>query len=222
MLRALPLYRYFRTLPASLFNSPWRTVEKTEPVAPENTLTIRDREVEKGEPLMKAISAAKIYVALAAFAIFGVPHAYAQEGYDHFDAPNMEPFEKTKINTNSQAASVRLERNFSLPYSVQCNGKSLPPGKYLLSLSSDGRIAQLTLKGAGQAMKFEGLAQKPAPDRRPDALVVERSGRSRQLSVIQFAQLDLILSPDPGLAHPSDGKPRTIEKLPLRLADAPK
>jgi hypothetical protein len=71
-------------------------------------------------------------------------------------------------------------------------------------------------------MKFEGLTQRQATDRRPDALVVERSGRSRQLSLIQVAQLDLILSPDPGLAHPSDGKPKIIEKLPLRLADAPK
>jgi hypothetical protein len=171
---------------------------------------------------MKAISAAKIYVALAAFAIFGVPHAYAQEGYDHFDAPNLEPFEKAKINTNSQAASVRLEGNFSLPYSVQCHGKSLPPGKYLLSLRSDGRTAQLTLNRDGQAMKFEGLTQKQALDRRPDALVVEHSGKSRQLSLIQIGQLDLILTSDPVLEHPSGGRPRTIEKLPLRLADTPK
>jgi hypothetical protein len=173
---------------------------------------------------MKAVSVLKIYVALIAFAIVGVPRAYAQAEIspDHFESPNVEPFKKAKTNTASEAASVRLERKFNLPYSVRCNGKSLPPGKYRLSLSSDGKIAQLILNRAGQAMKFEGLTQKQATDRRPDALVVEHRGKSRQLSLIQVAQMDLILSPNPGLAPRPDGKPRTIEKLPLRLADAPK
>lgn len=173
---------------------------------------------------MKAISFVKIYVALASFAIVGVPCAYAQAEVnpDQFESPNTESFVKAKTAAATEAASVSLEGKFSLPYSVQCNGKSLSPGEYLLSLRSDGRTAQITLNREGQAMKFEGLTQKSAPNRRPDALVVERSGNSRQLSVIQVAQMDLILGPDPGLAHRMDGKPKTVEKLPLRLADAPK
>ena len=173
---------------------------------------------------MKAISFVKIYVALAAFAIVGVPCAYAQAEVDpdHFESANVEPFAKRNNSPLSETALVSLERKFSLPYSVHCNGKSLPAGKYSLSLRSDGRIAQLTLNRQGQATKFEGLTQKPARNRRPDALVVERSGKSRQLSAIQVAQLDLLLSPEAGLAYTADGKPKTIEKLPLRLTDAPK
>jgi hypothetical protein len=173
---------------------------------------------------MKTVWMKKIFIGLAGLAALGSPRAYAQSEIDpdHFEMTNTEPFQQSKTRTDSQVAKLHYEGNFTLPYRLQCKGKNLPPGKYSVSLNSDGRTAQVTLYRKGQAVRIEGIKQKKTRNRRRDALIVERRGTTHQLSLIHVAQIDLLFSPTPAVEHPAHGKPRSIERLPLILTDPQK
>ena len=59
--------------------------------------------------------------------------AQAEIDPDHFDSANTEPVRQL-------VRVIRYDDTFSLPYSVRCNGKQLAPGKYSISLRSDGKV----------------------------------------------------------------------------------
>jgi hypothetical protein len=135
---------------------------------------------------------------------------------DHFESPNAEPFEKAKINTSTEARALHYDGKFTLPYTVQCSGKSLSPGRYFVSLHSNGKIGQATLKQRGRAIGVPGVVHKPAHKNGSDTLVVvELEGRTRRLSAIQVAELDLIFEPGLAMEAASNRRPRRFEKLPL-------
>ncbi len=146
-----------------------------------------------------------IFASLAAGIVLAAPSARAQFEIDpdHFDSPNMVPFDqpKTKANSEAAAAIVRYEGRFSLPYSVQCDGKSLRPGKYSISLRADGNVGQATLNQKGETIGIGGVVRKHPRKAGRDILVVELNRGTRNLSEIQIAQLDLIL-------FSSDSKPK--------------
>ena len=151
-----------------------------------------------------------IVASLAVGIVVAAPSARAQFEIDpdHFDSPNRVPFDqsKTKANSEAAAATVRYEGRVRLPYSVQCNGKRLHPGKYAISLRADGKVGQVTLSRNDETMDIGGVVQKQARKAGSDALFVELSRGKRKLLEIQVAQLDLILSS-------SDSKPERIERL---------
>ena len=160
-----------------------------------------------------------ILAVLAAGIVLAAPSARAQFEVDpdHFDSPNMGPFDrpKTKANSEAAAATVRYEGRFNLPYAVQCNGKILRPGKYSISLRADGKVGQATLNQKDKTTGIGGVVQKRARKTVIDAVVVELNRGSRNLSQIQIAQLDLILGPRLPVASSSDSKPQRIDRLPL-------
>jgi len=128
----------------------------------------------------------------------------------------VEPFEKAKINISAEARARHYDGRFTLPYTVQCNGKSLSPGRYSVSLQSNGKIGQVTLKQRGRAIGVPGVVHKPAHKNGSDTLVVvELDGRTRRLSAIQVAELDLIFEPGLAMEAASNRRPRRFEKLPL-------
>jgi len=90
-----------------------------------------------------------ILAGLAAGIVLAAPSARAQAEIDpdHFDSPNMVPFDRpqTKANSEAAVATFRYEGRFNLPYTVHCNGKSLRPGRYSISLRADGKVGQATL-----------------------------------------------------------------------------
>jgi hypothetical protein len=147
---------------------------------------------------------------LAAGILLAAPSARAQFEInpDHFDSPNMVPFDqsKTKANFEGAVANVHYEGRFILPYSVRCNGKNLHPGKYSIFLRADGKVGQARLNRNDETMDIAGVVQKQARRAGSNALVVELNRGTRKLSEIQIAQLDLILSS-------SDSKPERTERL---------
>jgi hypothetical protein len=158
-------------------------------------------------------------IGLAVLVALGGSRAYAQFEVDpdHYETREPEPFQ-SKTNVLGQA-KIHYEGNFTVPYTLQCNGRSLPPGRYSVSLDSDERTTQVTLNRKGQMLKLQGIARRQSRYRRPAALVVTRDGGLHQLSVIHVAQLDLVF--DASLEHPSDGKPRKFERVALILAGPP-
>ena len=129
-------------------------------------------------------------------------HAQFEIDPDHFET----------TDTPTQAAKMHYVGKFTLPYTVQCDGRSLPPGKYSISLDSDGSVAQATLLRKGQAFRIQAIAQRQNHPSR-NALVVERNRGVPQLSMIHASQMDLKFNG--GTKHKLDGGPRTIEKLAL-------
>jgi len=160
-----------------------------------------------------------ILAGLAAGIVLAAPSARAQAEIDpdHFDSPNMVPFDRpqTKANSEAAVATFRYEGRFNLPYTVHCNGKSLRPGRYSISLRADGKVGQATLNQKDQTIGIGGVVEQQARKERNDALVVERNRGKRNLSEIQVAELDLILDPRSLIVSARDSKPNRVDRLPL-------
>ena len=168
---------------------------------------------------MKVGSLVGILAGLSELIAIGAPSARAQSEVDpdHFESINVEPFDRAMVNAGREASAIRYDGKFTLPYTVQCHGKILPPGRYSVSLHSDGKIGQATLKQAGQAIGIAGVAHKLTQKYGSDALVVEPDGGTRRLSAIEVAELNLVFELKPPKEGSSDGKPRRFEKLPMTV-----
>ena len=129
-------------------------------------------------------------------------HAQFEIDPDHFET----------TDTPTRAAKMHYEGKVTLPYTVQCKGRSLPPGKYSVSLDSDGMTGQVTLLRKGQVLRIQGVAQRQSHQLR-NSLVVERNGGLPQLSMIHASAMDLKF--DGGTKGKSDGGRRAVEKLML-------
>jgi len=163
---------------------------------------------------MKVVSVMGIFVGWVGLTTLGASPARAQEvAPDHFELSNAESFENAKTSATSEAAPLRYDGKVTLPYSVQCSGKSLPAGKYSVSLHSDGKIVQATLKQKDQVTAVLVTAYKQARKYESDTLLVELKGKARRLSAIQVAELNLVFEPKPPTENSSDRKPARFEKL---------
>lgn len=164
---------------------------------------------------MKTIWVATYIIGLAVFVTNGVPHALAQFEVDpdHYETREPGTSQQSKNSPAIQAVDVHYKGNFTLPYTLECNGRKLPPGKYSVSLESHGRTARVAMNGKGQSLRFQGMIRSENSNRRPNALVVWRKGELRELSLIQVAKLDVVF--DASLEHRSVDKPNNLERVAL-------
>jgi hypothetical protein len=155
--------------------------------------------------------------ALTLLMALGGAGAYAQAEIDpdHFDSPNTEPFDQRK--TQSQAHATRYDGNFSLPYAVQCSGKQLAPGKYSVSLRSDGKVGHGVLKSKSQFIKITSVVHPQGCKRGADVVVVGSNGKVRTLSAIQVAGVIFVFDPIFKRGASSSSRNECIETLPLTL-----
>jgi hypothetical protein len=173
---------------------------------------------------VKTVRLIAYFIGLAVLITVGSTRAYAQFEVDpdHYDNRDTEPPPRSNTNAPGQAAKIHYEGNFVLPYSLQCNRGSLPPGKYLITVDSEGRTARVTLNREGHSVRIQGIAQRRNQNHRGNVLVVERNRAGHQLSLIQVAQLDLVFSPALGTQRAAEGKASKLEELPLSSADSPR
>jgi hypothetical protein len=159
----------------------------------------------------------RLLVVLAGFVALQAPRGYAQSEIDpdHFDSPNTEPFlqSKTKVNVGAAIGKVRFSGKVNLPYSLRCPGKTLPPGAYALSISSDGKIGRATMNKEGQTFEIPGAVRLPGDSRSRNAVLVECIGKTHRLSAIHLKEMAVVFDSDSQVGHMSDGKPRRTEKL---------
>jgi hypothetical protein len=181
-----------------------------------NSARLSEPHKKKGEASMKT-SVLVTLAALSGLLPLGAPPARAQFEIDpeHFESPNVEPFNKVKTDAGSDVGRISYDGKFRLAYSVACNGKSLRPGRYSVSLRYDGTVARATLNHDGQTIGIGGVVHRQAHSRGSDALLVERKGTTRRLSAIQVAKLDFVLDPEPRITNPTYGEPWRLERLPL-------
>jgi len=168
---------------------------------------------------VKTLWVIRLLVVLTGFVAFATPRGYAQSEVDpdHFGSPNTEPIpqSKTKAGVAAEVGKVGFRGKVTLPYTVQCAGKRLPPGTYSLSLHSDGKTGRARLNQKDQTIEIAGIVRVPADSRERSALFVECIGNTHRLSAIHVAELDLVFDPNRRVDPASDGKPKRIERLPL-------
>lgn len=134
---------------------------------------------------------------------------------DHYDEPNVVPVQTAKVKTPADTGTVRYLGSFRLPYALQCHGAKLGPGKYSLTLRSDGVRGHAILKQNGQAIAVPGVLRQPAQTDGKDSIVVKHDGTSRRLVEIQAATLHFVVDSDPPTPAASDRKATQVERIPL-------
>ena len=139
--------------------------------------------------------------------------AYAQSEVDpdHFDSPNTEPIPQPKLTPTPPSSETRYDGKFTLPYEVQCNGRSLPPGRYSFSFRSDGKLGQGALKWKDRTLEIAGIVRQKARKTRHDALIVESNRSARTLSLIRLADFEFVLD----VKREMNNAPSRIESLPV-------
>ena len=170
---------------------------------------------------MKVITFIRILVTLAIPSAIGVSAAFAQSEIDpdHFDSPNTELIPQPRT-ADSRVAATRYDGAFSLPYQVQCNGKTLAPGKYSVSVRFNGKVWQATLNQKGHTIEIAGVVAAEARklhDQRDEVVVVENDKKVRTLSVVRVSGFDFVFDAKPRRDRLQDNKPARTEKLPLAV-----
>jgi len=165
---------------------------------------------------MKSLSIFTISAALAL--ALGGPGAYAQQEIDpdHFDSPNTQPITQPRP-ADRKVKVVGYHGTFSLPYAVLCSGKKLAPGKYAISLRSQGNVGQATLNQKGRAIDIAAAVQREMSKQRDEVVVVENNNRGRTLSVVRVSGLDFVFDPQRWADPSADGKSTRTDKLPLTV-----
>ena len=168
---------------------------------------------------MKALLTVGFLPCLTVLAALTAPCVSAQSEIDpdHFESPNTWPFSRPKPNAASPVAETRYERRFALPYSVLCSGNKLAPGKYAISLRSDGKVGQATLSLKGQTVGIAGVVQRQSHKRGSNTLIIEAQGKIRSRSALQVAEFDFVFDLYRQTESLSKSKPRHFEKLPFTL-----
>jgi hypothetical protein len=175
---------------------------------------------------VKADHVMRLLVVLAGLATLATPRCYGQSDAfpDQFDSPNAEPFPqpKTKEGDAAKTGKVRFDGQVTLPYRLRCAGKRLLPGRYTISLRSDGKTGWATLNQKGQSFEIAGAVRLPADPHTRNILLVECLGKAHRLSAIHVKEMELVFDSDPQVEHTSDGKPRRTEKLLLTRTSSQK
>jgi hypothetical protein len=156
--------------------------------------------------------------AFAGLFVLGTREAFAQSEIDpdHFDSSNTEPIPQPKAAASIRIDTIRYEGQFTLPHEVRCNGISLRPGKYSVSLRSNGKVGQATLNHKGHATEIAGIVQTQAAKRRNE-VIVENNGKWRALSVIRVSGFDFVFDPKHSVDPSPDSKGARVEKVLLTM-----
>jgi len=159
-----------------------------------------------------------VFVGLVASAILGASCAQAQSEIDpdHFNSPNTEPIRQPKAPANTRIDTIRYEGQFTLPHEVRCNGMSLRPGIYSVSLRSNGKVGQATLDHKGHATEIAGIVQAQAAKRRNE-VIVEKNGKGRALFAIRVSGFDFVFDPKHSVVPSPGSKGARVEKVLLTM-----
>lgn len=165
---------------------------------------------------MKSPSILVLSAALAFTLALGGPSALAQQEIDpdHFDSPTTEQVPRPRT-ADRKVTVTRYDRAFSLPYSALCNGKKLAPGKYSISLRSDGNVGQAALYQRGHPIEIADVVKTKALRHHDEVVVIENNQDGRTISIVRVSGFDFVFDPK----HSADPSPNSMpvhtEKLPL-------
>jgi hypothetical protein len=120
---------------------------------------------------VKTLGLIACLVGLALLVTLGSSRAQAQAEIDpdHYETVDAiaKPLPQSKAVTPRPVGKINCEGDFLLTSSVRCNTSSLPPGKYLISVNSEGRTVRITLN----RREAEGIIQAQNRNRRRNTAI---------------------------------------------------
>ncbi len=165
---------------------------------------------------MTTLLKASLFAATLGFISMLAPAARAQA--DAMPNPDEFPFEAPEATAAqpvqlaaAKVANADFEGRVSLPFNVKCGAKNLKPGRYVLSVKSQGTDQVLTLNGSGQNMTMRVHEVSAHRGTSQSALLVRKSSDGRRLEAVYVAGLNATLY----LNTSSDVPHARMEKLPI-------
>ena len=167
------------------------------------------------EAAMRITTVVKASVVTAALGIAcllpATVHAQAEVAPDFYPILNTETIAAQPVQGPiAKETKVDFQGKFSLPYDVNCSGKNLKAGQYLLSVKSDGRTRLVTINGIGQKVNIPVREVASNQGTSQSALLVRKSGQGHRLEAVYLEALSAML-----YLEPASGR-GVMERVPIR------
>ena len=104
---------------------------------------------------------------------------------------------------------VAFEGMVSLPYNLNCAGRNLKAGQYLLSMKSEGTSRVVRIHGSGQDMNIRVREVPMGQTASQSALLVRKSNRGRTLTAVSVEGLNTMFYLSAPASHAG------MERLPI-------
>jgi hypothetical protein len=153
---------------------------------------------EKKETMMKMTTVVKASMFTAALGLACLLPATARAQSDAM------PDEFAFVDTTPAAQAVvavqaaNFDGKISLPYAVNCAGKNLKAGEYVLSVKSEGSARVVTIHGGGTSVGVYAREVRVKEAASHSALLVRKSGQGHKVEAVYVEGLNatLYLSPN--------------------------
>lgn len=90
-------------------------------------------------------------------------------------------------------AKANFEGKISLPYGVNCAGKNLEAGEYMVSVRSEGSGRVVTIHGGGESVKMHAREVRVKEAASHSALLVRKSGQGHKVEAVYVEGLGTTL-----------------------------
>jgi hypothetical protein len=167
---------------------------------------------EKKETTMKMTTVVKASMLTAALGLACLLPMTARAQSD------MSPDEFAFVDTTPAAqpvAAVQAKANFegkiSLPYGVNCAGKNLKAGEYMVSVKSEGSARVVTIHNGGASVNMPAREVRVNQAASHSALLVRKSGQGHKVEAVYVEGLGATLYLNPNTNRSAAG----MERLPI-------
>jgi hypothetical protein len=166
---------------------------------------------EKKETTMKMTTVVKASMLTAALGLACLLPATARAQSDAM------PDEFAFVDTTPAAQPVvaiqaaNFEGKISLPYGVNCAGKNLKAGEYLVSVKSEGSSRVVAIHGRGENVNMRVREVRVNQAASHSALLVRKSGEGRKVEAVYVEGLGATLYLNPNTNRSAAG----VERLPI-------
>ncbi len=106
---------------------------------------------------------------------------------------------------------ANFEGKISLPYGVNCAGKNLKAGEYVVSVKSQGSSRVVAIYGHGENVNMQVREVRANRAASHSALLVRKSGEGRRVEAVYVQELSATLY----LNAKSNGSAAGMERLPI-------
>jgi hypothetical protein len=168
---------------------------------------------EKKETTMKMTTVVKATMFTAALGFACLLPATARAQSDVM--PDEFAFSAETTTVAQPVAAIQAKANFegkiSLPYGVNCAGKTLKPGAYMVSVKSEGSARVVTIHGGGASVNMHAREVRADGVASRSALLVRKSSSGRRVEAVYVEGLGATLYLNPG----TNGSAAGMERLPI-------
>jgi hypothetical protein len=107
--------------------------------------------------------------------------------------------------------AANFDGRISLPYAVNCAGKNLEPGEYMVSVRSEGSARVVTIHGGGARVNMQAHEVRVKEATSHSALLVRKSGQGHKVEAVYVEGLGATLY----LNANTNGSAAKLDRLPI-------